>query len=53
METEISVTQGEPDFDLSKIEYVKGFDDPCANVILISSDKKALRIHDYYLKVAR
>lgn len=53
METEISVTREEPDFDLSKIEYVKGFDDPCADVVLVSSDKKALRIHDYYLKAAR
>ncbi|KAJ9124366.1 hypothetical protein QFC22_001166 [Naganishia vaughanmartiniae] len=50
MQTEPPVTQEGPDFDLSKIEYVEGFDDPLANVVLVCSDKKALRIHDYFLK---
>ncbi|KAJ9106389.1 hypothetical protein QFC21_001535 [Naganishia friedmannii] len=54
MQTETPpVTQEGPDFDLSKIEYVKGFNDPSANVVFICSDKKALRIHDYYLKASR
>ncbi|KAJ9106390.1 hypothetical protein QFC21_001536 [Naganishia friedmannii] len=34
-------------------EYVEGFDDPSANVVLIGSDMKALRVHDYYLKASR
>jgi hypothetical protein len=35
------------------VRYVEGFDDPSANVVLMASDKVALRVHDYYLKAAR
>jgi hypothetical protein len=38
---------------VAEVTYVDGFDDPSANVILIGKGKKALRVHDYFLKAAR
>lgn len=35
------------------VTYMEGFDDASANVVLMGSDKVALRVHDYYLKAAR
>jgi hypothetical protein len=40
-------------FDLSTIPYVDGYDDPEANVVFVCFDKKAMRVHDYYLKAER
>jgi hypothetical protein len=37
----------------TEVTYVEGFDDPSANVVLMGSDKVALRVHDYFLKAAR
>jgi hypothetical protein len=39
--------------DFSNVSYIEGFDDPNANVVLMGSDKIALRVHDYFLKAAR
>jgi hypothetical protein len=35
------------------VTYMEGFDDSSANVVLMGSDKVALRVHDYFLKAAR
>lgn len=47
------VTFHDPDFDLSPIPYVEGYADPEANVVFVCSDRKAIRVHDYYLKAER
>lgn len=38
---------------LETLKFVDGYDLPSANVVLVSSDTKGLRIHDYHLKSAR
>jgi hypothetical protein len=35
------------------LSFVTGYNDPCANVVIVSSDQIGLRVHDYYLKAAR
>jgi hypothetical protein len=47
------ITFHDPTFDLSPISYVEGYDDPKANVVFVCSNKKAMRVHDYYLKAER
>jgi hypothetical protein len=47
------VTFYDSNFDLSPIPYVEGYDDPDANVVIVCFDKKAMRVHDYYLQAER
>lgn len=39
--------------DMTAVQYVTGFDETDANVVFVCSDKKAFRIHDYFLKAER
>lgn len=40
-------------FNMSGVTYVEGYDDPGANVVIVCSNQKAFRIHDYFLKAER
>jgi hypothetical protein len=43
----------DPNLDLSTVEYFAGYDEPSATIVFVCSDKKAFRIHDYFLKAER
>jgi hypothetical protein len=47
------VTQHESTFDMTDVTYVGGYDDPAANVVFVCFDRRAFRIHDYFLKAER
>jgi hypothetical protein len=40
-------------FNMSGVTYVEGYDDPGANVLIVCSNHKAFRIHDYFLNAER